>query len=520
MNTSLPANARVIRSLDLLMLALLLIALLPTWLTFPATWSNGRSHGFAVAAYTVWLAWRRRGALHPNAAWQVPGAIAISFLGLAWLFSVVMGIRLLHQAAAVAMLLAWVSTSYGPMAFSQLWPAVAIFSLALPFWELLLGPLQAMTVAVNHGLIRVVGIPAAIDGTQIHFAFGTIEVAQSCAGLAYFMSALTIGVLYAHQFLRLSRARVVAVMLAVILALVSNWVRVFGLVVIGYRSQMQSPLMTEHAFYGWVIFAAVISLFFFLTGRIERWERRSLLPAGSAPIPAASVHPALIASESEEPLPLLRRPLLLGTGAALFAPLVFLVASMRGPGEGLPVAIPGIIPPNTWQLRPISARSNSIDGPWMPNMTGAQHRVAYAVFESDSARTEIAEIVRFGYEGNSQGHELIGGPNAIAARDRLLDDRVVGPLDERLRTVRQAVVRMGTGQRLVWYWYRVAGVETTSPARAKLLEVVAFFRRTSPSELVAVSAPCGKVDCRTASMVVHRLVTGRPLPQDRLVRGQ
>jgi hypothetical protein len=153
-------------------------------------------------------------------------------------------------------------------------------------------------------------------------------------------------------------------------------------------------------------------------------------------------------------------------------------------------------------------------------MTGAQHRVAYAVFESDSARTEIAEIVRFGYEGNSQGHELIGGPNAIAARDRLLDDRVVGPLDERLRTVRQAVVRMGTGQRLVWYWYRVAGVETTSPARAKLLEVVAFFRRTSPSELVAVSAPCGKVDCRTASMVVHRLVTGRPLPQDRLVRGQ
>jgi exosortase len=502
------------------MLAMVLLALLPTLSTFPATWSDGRSHGFVVAAYAVWLAWKRRVGLHPSAAWRVPGLLAVSLFGLVWLLSIVVGIRLLHQAAAVLILLAWASTGFGPVAFARYWPVAAVFSLALPFWEVLLGVLQSMTVMVNHGLILVTGIPATLDGTRIHFTFGTIEVAQSCAGLAYFMSALTIGVVYAHQFLSLSRARIAAVMLAVVLALVSNWIRVFGLVVIGYRSQMQSPLMTEHAFYGWVIFAVVISLFFLLTGHIERWERRSLQPPDSVQIPAASVNPAPACSESEEALPLLRRSLLLGTAAALVGPLVFLVGNNKVPSNGLPATISGIAPPRTWQLHPLTTSGDSINGPWLPSMTGEKHRAAYGVFESDSTRTRSAEIVRFGYEGNGQGHELIGGANAIAPGDHLLDERVVGPLDERLRTVRQAVVRTRTGQRLVWYWYRVAGVETTSPARAKLLEVAAFFGRTSPSELVAVSAPCGKVDCQTASMVLHQLVTGRPLPQSRLPGAQ
>ncbi len=500
-------------------LALLVLLLWPTWVTLPATWLADRSHGFAVAAYCVWRLWTFRGRLVPSGDRLVLGLVLSAAVGGVWLASIVIGVEVGHQLMAIAILLAWSLAVYGSNGMRELWPLAAIAALAIPVWEAIVGTLQAMTVAVNHALILATGIPAELDGRFIRFPFGTIEVAQSCAGLAFFMSGLSISTIYAFHYLRHPRARTAAIGLAVGLSLVSNWIRVFGLVAIGYRSRMQSSLMEDHEFYGWVIFACFIAVYFLFTGPIERWEQR-LMRSAESTLGVLTDERRMYLDARAPTI----RPILAATATAALPLLLYSASSLRPVSLTLSTFVPGLAPPADWELKLEAVRdtnakvsSTSIDSgaarlapPWSPIMMGPQHRQVGTIRPTDIT-LPLLRVDRFGYEGNTRGSELIGQGNAIATGEALLSDELVGPLDQQLRTVRQAIVRDGTGARLVWYWYRVAGVETPSPARAKLLELVAFVHRTSPSELVAVSAPCDGGNCQRALDAVHTAVLGRAL---------
>lgn len=75
----------------------------------------------------------------------------------------------------------------------------------------------------------------------------------------------------------------------------------------------------------------------------------------------------------------------------------------------------------------------------------------------------------------------------------------MGPVDPARRLwVQQAVVLTPEGPVLVWYWYRVGGVDTFSPVHAKILEIPAFLSRRRASELIALSAACEADNCRDA----------------------
>jgi EpsI family protein len=112
--------------------------------------------------------------------------------------------------------------------------------------------------------------------------------------------------------------------------------------------------------------------------------------------------------------------------------------------------------------------------------------------------TQSVHLDRLVYRSQEQGAELIGYGSRIATDSALVVERTVGPVGARRRLVNEAIVRDGEGHRLVWYWYRVGGVETSQPFRAKLLEVWAFFSRATQSELIAFSAPCAGASCEGA----------------------
>ncbi len=235
--------------------------------SFPATWNDARAHGYVVAAFSAWLLWRDRELLDESGELFAPAVVGLVCASLIWLLATVSGIRVVHQAMLPVVATLWATATYGRRGIYVVGSASLVFCLAVPFWEVLLSTLQFLTVAVNSVGVKALGLRAEISGEQIRFPFGTLEVAQSCAGLSYFMSALTISALYGQMFLSSLRGRLLAIGVAVGLAIVSNWVRVFGLVLIGYRTRMESPLMKEHATYGWLIFAAVMFVFFALASR-------------------------------------------------------------------------------------------------------------------------------------------------------------------------------------------------------------------------------------------------------------
>ncbi len=489
----------------------LLLLLIPTWVTFPATWDAERTHGYAVASFCIWQVWTIRSELVPQRDAYWLGLAASLLTGGLWLIAAVVGIRFVYQGAAVALLLAWATTVFGRAGFRHLWPLAAIFVLALPVWEVLVGVLQAMTVSVNQVLVQATRIPAQLDRNLIHLPNGTIEIAQSCAGLAFVMSALSISVIYARLFQQHWKARAVAVVTALALAIVANWIRVFGLVVIGYRSQMRSPLMSEHALYGWVIFALAMVVFFFLSTKIEAWERVLLESEPQAPAEPPQ-GAALLANHLEG------RGVLLATLVAALPLMLFVIQNNRNFNMALPQPTPGVFVPATWRAEKVPlpevemATRDTTGTFWVPSLSGEQFREMQRLTPGESSALPTVQVDRFGYVGSEQGHKLVGYDNQVAPSVKIIQQGIVGPLNSDLRMVQQGIVRDRGRARLVWYWFRVADVETPQPTRAKLLELVAFVQRRTPSEMIAVSAPCAPTTCQSAIEAVHLVVAGRPLP--------
>ncbi len=494
-------------------LAVVICSFAATWWSLPAAWSENRTYGFVAAAFCIWLVWSERSnvAYEPSLDWGI--AVLLALLSLGWFVAIVLSLQVLHQAAVPFILVAWVGVAFGASSVRVTFPIALTFMLGVPVWEILQGTLQSMTAAVNGVLVALFQLSATVDGNLIRFPFGTIEVAESCSGLSYFMTALTIGVVYARLFLHGWRARITAVATAVALAVVANWLRVFGLVLVGYRTKMQSPLMTEHGTYGWVIFALSLLIFFALTRTIEQLDRKTPLPQKSG---AKATSPEGVAKGdgATDSIPLVvvsrRTRFVAATAAAVVGPILYFSLGALPSAPYNERSNVGIAPQGVWTLASSSAPEVQLDSltNWAPAYKGAGISIRQR-WRNGSTEIQLDRLV---YSEHGQRAELISGENVIAPKRMLIAERTVGPLDDQFRVVREAIIRAPQGARVVWYWYRVADISTAAPSKAKLLELVTFISRGPPSELISLSAPCGPNDCVEATKSLFNLVTGRDMP--------
>src|SRR5262249_57048531 len=63
---------------------------------------------------------------------------------------------------------------------------------AIPVWEYLVPLLQLMTVSVTEVFLRLLHIPAVIDGFHVTLPTGSFQVAEGCSGRRYFVMTLTV----------------------------------------------------------------------------------------------------------------------------------------------------------------------------------------------------------------------------------------------------------------------------------------------------------------------------------------
>ena len=139
---------------------------------------------------------------------------------------------------------------------------------AIPVWHIFVPALLSMTVSVVSALLRIVSIPAYVTGDYVHIRSGVFHIEDGCAGLHYFIVAATIAVL--HGELRGDRlgTRLYLFCLAIALALASNWLRVFIIIVAGDLTDMQHYLVrVDHSVFGWVVFAVAMVVFLLLAAR-------------------------------------------------------------------------------------------------------------------------------------------------------------------------------------------------------------------------------------------------------------
>ena len=455
--------------------ASVLFVLWPTTRSMVETWQQSSAYGhcYLVIPVAIWMAWHECAAsssLPMKPFW--PGFVVIATAGFVWLLGELASATVVTQFAAVGMIAATVLTVMGRTWARQLAFPLGFLFFAVPFGEGLLPVLMEWTADVTVGALRVTGIPVYREGNYFVLPSGSWSVVEACSGVRYLIAAFMVGCLFAWLHYRKSMKRVVFVCLALAVALVSNWLRAYTIVLLGHFSNNRLGTGVDHNLLGWVIFGAAMFGMFVIGMRWSDKEPRPIvLPARRrGPLFEVSIQTVvavLIAS--------------LLTVAAWPAVARWIESQV----DERPIQIEKITPRGGWQVAAVAPSD------WAPDLVGPT-----AVDVQAFARRDEPPVgVYLGmYRGQKQGAELVNTLNQIASTERkrwrLVES---GARDVHLNgektSIRTAVVRGANEQFLIWHWYWL-GHSTSSDVRAKVeLAVQRLIGASDTAAWVAIYTP-------------------------------
>lgn len=432
------------------------LAVPDTYLTLHTLWSKNNetySHGYILLMFVIYVLvtdfrWQK---FSPS-FWPVPLALGA---GLVWLAANAVQVMLLQTLVLPGVLWCALAAMVGiKNSLKTLVPILSLY-LALPIMDVLIVPLQNLTTWVNTKLIHAVGITAFIDGYDIHMPYGVMRIAHGCAGLNYLLAGVCLGVFYAYLNLQKLSLQLRAVALIVLLSLVGNWIRVFLLILIGYESKMQSELVYEHGFFGWVIFAILAVFFFFYAKRLEKKDGDF---TGSGDKPELKINGKMIGA-------------LVATMVAFAAlPVWWSQNTSQTNQDTVEVNLPS-------SLEALSAAKNDL------TRIGAKYEGHdfSKVFTGRDTDYRLTLAVA-SYFKQAQGKELIYYANQPAAG---ITGKVKITVDG--KPVNAALTRRG---QVVFWVYRIGDEVVTSELDGKLAQLKQIFRSPVASALIL------QVDCR------------------------
>ena len=148
-------------------------------------------------------------------------------------------------------------------------PAVLFLIFILPLWAWLNPFLLNLSGIVVSMLVGILDISINFDKNIINLPYGKLEIADGCSGLRYLVITLLLAYLMviSSQVKRFQMAFIFV--LAILLALLFNWLRIGVLVVIAYESKFQSDLVYDHETFGWLLYLAVIFILGFIYTRLK-----------------------------------------------------------------------------------------------------------------------------------------------------------------------------------------------------------------------------------------------------------
>jgi EpsI family protein len=427
--------------------------------------NDAYSHGYLAGPVLAWLIWDARGRLEIESAPPVRWvAFAVLILGLVWAFAYAAAIGLVRE-------LLWPATGWllvlgllGRQAALALAVPFAWLYTCVPIWGPLAPPLQKTTAIVSHELIRLVGVPAYLDGTRIMVPAGTFDVAAGCSGGNFFVVSLALSLLYGQLTAASVANRIKLVAIALSLALVANWMRVVIVILAGNATAMRSPLVDHHYGFGWVLFAGTLVLFLLLASRMTGRAQR---PAGV-----------------REPIQSSR------SAVSWWATMTLIVAMTIGPAwayahawlaESVQIPRLGALP---YETQDFNAVPEPVDA-WQPLLPAARLELRAAF--SDGARTAVLDVR--GYGRQAHGAKLIGYDSHLEGGKgwRLASSDV--PLGAAVRVVSPIGVYW-----IVRPWYAIAGRVTGDARQAQWDGARSLLSSRQDARLIAIAAPCAR-DC-------------------------
>lgn len=420
-------------------------------------WANSETfaHGFIALPCAAWMLWRRRDDWRtlPQKGWW-PAALVLAACGFVWLVGRLGGVSSLEQFGAVGVIPATMLLLVGARVTRALAFPLAFLFFAVPVGEFLTPIMMDYTADATVAAVRWSGVPVFREGLHFALPTGRWSVVEACSGLRYLIASLALGVLYAYLQYRTLRYRLAFVALAIVVPIIANWVRAYGIVMLGHLSDMRVAAGADHLIYGWLFFGAVMALLFWIG---SRWHE-----------PEPSSAESLDGQEPPPPVdPRRQRP-----------------SSSWTARSGIVFALAAIVAIVLW--RPLAAglldQSVSIDamGPLRTSLERFPHArpldyephfvgAAEALRAVRTVEGAPIELHAFYYVHQHETSEMVHSNNFVVRADDF-QSQVVSSATKEMPWGSVAVYRIrrpNAASLLVWQWYVVGGTQTASGYRAK-----------------------------------------------------
>ena len=228
------------------------------------------AHGFIVIPIFIWLVWRDREALRTIPAHPYRPALAgVAVAGFAWLAAQLSTVPSASQFALLFMVQLSIIAILGLPASRRLAFPLAFLFFAIPFGEFLLPSLMDWTADATVALLKVSGVPVYREGEHLQIPSGRWAVVEACSGLRYLVASLMAGTLFAYLRYRSAKRRMLFMAASIAVPLIANWLRAYGIVLLGHLTNNKLGVDVDHLIYGWIFFGIVMVLLFWI-GSI--WE--------------------------------------------------------------------------------------------------------------------------------------------------------------------------------------------------------------------------------------------------------
>lgn len=256
------------------------------------TWNSSVSynHGFVVLPVSAWLLWRAR-ARYANVDWRPwwPAFIGLMLLGALWFLGYLTNIKSFRDLALVAAIpLTLVAMLGRDFAFKAVFPLVFML-FAWPFGEVFIPRLVDLTADFTVLALRVSGVPVFREGNNFVIPSGQWSVVEECSGVNYLLVSLFAGSLFGYLNFRSNRRRWLFLLFALLVPIAANWLRAYGIVLLGHFSGNALATGVDHLIYGWLFFGIVMTALFYFALRFMGEADADKAPPPAAPMPPVDV---------------------------------------------------------------------------------------------------------------------------------------------------------------------------------------------------------------------------------------
>lgn len=200
--------------------------------------------------------------------------------GLLWLAAHMVFVQFVEHLAFLAILVALVFSILGFRRARPFLFPILLFSLTVPIWDPVISLLQYLTAVFSAYLVQLSGVHSVREGFQILITSGTFEVVEGCSGLRYQLAGASIGLLYVYMAKMKFATALIFMSLEVATVFLANVGRIYIVILVGDNTNMQSPLIDDHLWLGWLIFAIFIGVFLTVSNRFVPVQAKEVRTGG------------------------------------------------------------------------------------------------------------------------------------------------------------------------------------------------------------------------------------------------